>query len=147
MDPDQALCSTGPIGNWLAILAMHIWKYLQKRKASFSFALKGISTLVSTQAHARLHLLATLIVIAAGYWLEISPLEWCALLFAMALVWVSEAINTAIELVVDLASPEFHVFAGKAKDVAAGAVLLAAFFSAVIGMVLLLPKILSVLFG
>lgn len=90
--------------------------------------------LLNTQAHARIHLAATLGVVIFAVWLDVSRADWLALVLAMALVWVSEAINTAIEAVVDLASPALHPLAGKAKDVAAGAVLLASLAALVIGV-------------
>ena len=99
--------------------------------------------LLNTQAHARIHLAATLGVLVLGVWLDVSRSDWLALVLAIALVWVSEAINTAIEAVVDLASPALHPLAGKAKDVAAGAVLLASMAASIIGL-LVFAKYLSV---
>lgn len=121
---------------------MSVIAYLRQRVASFRCAFKGVGITVASQAHARIHLLAALLVVFLADWLAISALEWGLLLLAIALVWVSETINTAIEFVVDLASPEFHVLAGKAKDVAAGAVLLAALLAAAIGLIVLAPKLL-----
>lgn len=120
--------------------------YLQRRRESFRHAARGVRILVATQPHARIHLVAAVTVALAAWLLDASALEWCTLLLAIALVWVSEAINTAIEFTVDLASPEHHPLAGKAKDVAAGAVLLAACLAAVIGAAIFLPK-LARLFG
>lgn len=102
--------------------------------------------LVATQAHARIHLVAAAAVALAAWLLDASALEWCALLLAIGLVWVSEGINTAIELAVDLASPGHHPLAGKAKDVAAGAVLLAAGIAILVGAIVFVPK-LARLFG
>ena len=68
-------------------------------------------------------------------------MEWCAVLFAIALVWVAEALNTALERLTDLASPEFHPLAGKAKDMAAGAVLLAVAGAVLIGIVIFGPRL------
>lgn len=107
--------------------------------AAFADAGRGVGILLRTQPHARIHALATLCVLGLGYWLKLSAADWVALVIAMALVWVSEAINTALEAVVDLASPDFHPLAGKAKDVAAGAVLLASVAAALIGALVLVP--------
>lgn len=74
----------------------------------------------------QLHVLACVVVVALAVWVGCSPIEWAILLLTMGLVLVAEALNTAIETVVDLVSPEFNTLAGHAKDVAAGAVLLAA---------------------
>lgn len=91
--------------------------------------------------HAKIHLFAAICVVLTGWRLDVSVGEWCALLLCIALVWVAEGINTAIEFAVDLASPAHHPLAGKAKDMAAGAVLLAACFAAVIGGIVFIPKI------
>ena len=77
--------------------------------------------------------MATVLVVGAGAMFRISPTEWALIVLAILCVWVAEALNTAIELLVDLVSPEPHPLAGKAKDVAAGAVLVAAIGSAIIG--------------
>ncbi len=115
--------------------------YFRRRRESFGHAARGVRILVATQAHARIHLAAAGGVALAAWLLDVSALEWCVLLLAIALVWVSEGINTALEFAVDLASPEHHPLAGKAKDVAAGAVLLAACLAAVIGAVIFVPKL------
>jgi diacylglycerol kinase len=115
--------------------------YWQARVKSFGYAFKGIATLFQTQAHAKIHLVATLVAVGLGLWLGLAAVEWAVLALAIALVWVAEGLNTAIEFVVDLASPEHHVLAGKAKDVAAGAVLLASFGAIAVGAFLFLPKI------
>jgi diacylglycerol kinase (ATP) len=88
---------------------------------------------------------ATVVVLVAGWFFEISRLEWCAVLAAIGLVLTAEGINTAIEAVVDLASPEQHLLAGRAKDVAAGAVLIAAVVAAVIGLLVFGPRVLALL--
>lgn len=100
---------------------------------SFRFALRGTRTLISTQRNARIHLLATVLVLTLGAYLGFTTLEWCLILFAAGSVWVAEAFNTAIEFLVDVVSPEFHPLAGSAKDVAAAAVLISAIGSAIIG--------------
>ena len=98
-----------------------------------------------TQANARIHAGVTLIVIVAGFLFGISRIEWCAVVAAIALVWTVEGLNTAIEAVVDLASPEFHPLAERAKDVAAGAVLIAALASVVIGLLVFGPRVLALI--
>lgn len=115
--------------------------YFQRRRESFGHAARGVRILVATQPHARIHLVAAAGVALAAWLLGASAMEWCVLLLAIGLVWVSEGVNTALELAVDLASPEHHPTAGKAKDVAAGAVLLASCLAAIIGAVIFLPKL------
>lgn len=120
---------------------MPLFQYLRARRDSFRYAANGVRLVVVTQAHARLHVVAASGVVFVAWALSVSPLEWCVLLLAIALVWVSEAINTALEFAVDLASPGFHPVAGKAKDVAAGAVLVAACLAAAIGGIVFFPKL------
>jgi diacylglycerol kinase len=120
-------------------------KFLEQRRNSFRYAANGVRIAFATQAHAKIHLVAALAVAYAGWLFAISPSEWCALLLAIALVWVSEAINTAVEFTVDLLSPGYHETASKAKDVAAGAVLLAAGLAAIVGGIVFIPKLLAVL--
>lgn len=115
---------------------------IQKRIDSFGFALKGISTLIRTQANARIHVVAVIIITLVGFWLNISPTEWCLVVIMFAMVLAAEAMNTAIEFVVDLTSPDFHPLAGKAKDVAAAAVLITAIGAVIVGLIIFLPKLL-----
>jgi diacylglycerol kinase len=108
---------------------------------SFGYALRGIGCLLRTQANARIHLAATIVVVAGGFLLGVSRPEWCALIAAIGLVWTAEGLNTAIEAVVDLASPERDPLAERAKDTAAGAVLLAALAASAIGAIVFIPHI------
>ena len=119
---------------------------IKKRIHSFGFALKGIATLFKTQPNARIHLIAICIVTVAGYLLKVSTSEWCFIVIAFAMVLAAEAFNTAVEFVVDLASPDYHPLAGKAKDVAAAAVLIIAIGAATIGIIIFLPKLLFLIF-
>ena len=115
--------------------------YLIGRLKSFGYAFKGIWTLFSTQPNARIHLLATVIIIGLGIALGLSPMEWCFIIGCIALVLMAEAVNTAIEFVVDLVSPDYHELAEKAKDVAAAAVLLSVICCGVVWGIIYLPKI------
>ncbi len=114
---------------------------LKKRIESFGFAFKGIATLIRTQDNARIHLFAIFIVSILGFLLKLSTIEWCFIIFAFVLVLAAEAFNTAIEFIVDLVSPHYHPLAGKAKDVAAAAVLITAVGAAIIGMIIFGPKL------
>lgn len=115
--------------------------YFQQRARSFVYAFRGIGFLFKTQANARIHLLAILLVSLLSAWLGISAAEWCLVLLCMALVLSAEAINSALESLTDLASPDFHPLAGRAKDLAAGAVLISAIFSALVWGIIHLPKL------
>lgn len=115
--------------------------YLTRRLHSFGHAFRGLAILVKTQHNARIHAIATILAIAAGFLFRISSTEWCLIGLAIICVWVTEALNTSIEFLVDLASPAPHPLAAKAKDVAAGAVLVAAIGSLIIGVLVFGPKI------
>ena len=118
---------------------------IKKRIHSFGFALKGMAILFKTQPNARIHLMAILLVTVASFLLRVSTTEWCFIVISFAMVLAAEAFNTAIEFVVDLTSPDYHPLAGKAKDVAAAAVLITAIGAAIIGIVVFLPKLLNLL--
>ena len=104
-------------------------------------ALRGIIVTVKTQRNARIHLLATIIVIAVGFAFQVSRGDWLWLIAAIAAVWITELLNTAIEQLTDLASPQWHPLARDAKDIAAGAVLVSAIAAWVVGVVVLAPYI------
>jgi len=116
-------------------------KLLIRRLKSFAYALQGLAFLVRTQANARLHLLATVLVCAAGLALGLSPEEWAWITMAIVLVWSAEAFNTAIEQLADTLHPKRHPGIGRAKDVAAAAVLIAAVGAAAIGVIVFLPHL------
>lgn len=108
---------------------------------SFKFALKGIYYFFKNENNARVHLLASVVVIAAGIICRLERSEWFWIILSIAIVWITEALNTAIEKLVDLVSPEFNHKAGTIKDLAAGAVLFAALFALIIGSVIFIPRI------
>jgi len=97
--------------------------------------------MLRTQHNAWLHALATLLVAITGFSLEISATEWCWIILAVVAVWSAEALNTAFEFLADVAQPDFHPLVEKAKDVAAGAVLIAAIGATIIATIIFLPKI------
>ena len=113
------------------------------RMASFGHALLGIARLLQTQANARIHLMASTGVVGLGLWLPLTRTDWALLVFAMGGVWVAEALNTALETVVDLVSPEWHALARDAKDIAAGAVLLATLVAVAVGLLVLVPALVT----
>jgi len=116
---------------------------IQRQLKSFGYAFKGIAYVMKNESNMHIHLLAAFFVIVAACVFGVSSLEWCLLIFAIVLVWVAETLNTSIELLTDLVSPDYHPLAGKAKDVAAGAVTLAAVGAAIIGSIIFLPKIVA----
>lgn len=116
--------------------------YLHQRIRSFGYALAGITTFFASQAHAKIHLLAILLITLLGFYLGLDKTEWCLIVLCMALVLCLEAVNTAIEFTVDLVSPAQHPLAKKAKDVAAGAVLLAVVGCGLVWAIIFVPKLL-----
>ncbi len=115
--------------------------FLSREAESFACAFRGIAALLKSEVHARIHLLATLAVLALGWWFEISLGEWIAVILAIGLVWVAEALNTAIEYVADLAHPDEHPEVKKLKDLAAAAVLFASIAALVVGVIVFLPRL------
>lgn len=113
--------------------------YIQKRIFAFKVAFQGLLLFVKEGAHAKIHLTATLVVMFLGWFLDITKSDWILSLFCIALVLSLEAINSAIEYLVDLASPDIHPLAKKSKDIAAAAVLIAAIFALIIGLLIFLP--------
>lgn len=111
------------------------------RLKSFTFAFSGIAAMLRTQHNAWIHLAATIGAIAAGFWFSIGRGEWVWLIVAIVAVWTAEALNTAFELLCDVASPEFHPLVKQAKDVAAAAVLIAAVGATIIGLMVFLPHL------
>jgi diacylglycerol kinase (ATP) len=111
------------------------------RVRSVWYAVRGIGIMLRSQHNAWIHALATVVVVALGLTIRLSPGEWCWIVLALVAVWMAEALNTAFEFLTDVASPTFHPIAGKAKDVAAGAVLISALGSVVIGALVLGPHV------
>ena len=107
---------------------------LRARLASFSYAFNGLLTMVAEQHNARLHLVAAMSVVGLGVLTGLTSLEWMFVLLAITLVWMAEALNTALEYLADAAVPETHELVGKAKDVAAAGVLIAAAFALIVAL-------------
>jgi diacylglycerol kinase len=114
---------------------------LKRRLRSFRFALAGLAALLRSTPNAQIHLAAALLAIGLGLGLGLSVVEWCVVALCISAVLAAEAFNTAIEQLTDLISPSYHPLAGKAKDLAAAAVLLTALGAATSGVLLFLPKI------
>ncbi|MEM7105299.1 MAG: diacylglycerol kinase family protein [Bacteroidota bacterium] len=117
---------------------------LRDRFKSFGYAFKGMRHLVMQTPNARIHLFFTILVVAAGFFFEVSLSEWCVLVICIAMVFAAEAFNSALEELTDLVSPEIHPVAGNVKDLAAGAVLFTAIGAATVGIIIFLPKVLEV---
>ena len=118
---------------------------LRRILRSFTFAFAGLRYLLKTQSNFWVHLMAALLVAVLAALLGLRGAELAVLVLTMGGVLVAEAINTALEALVDLASPELHPLAKVAKDVSAAAVLMAAITAVLVGVVVLLPRLLAVL--
>lgn len=116
---------------------------LTARAASFRHAIRGIIHLVRTEHNAWIHAASTVAVIASGVLLHVSLADWRWLVLSIALVWMAEAFNTAIEGLCDVVSPDHDDRIGRVKDVAAGAVLTCAGAAAVMGVITLLPYLIQ----
>jgi diacylglycerol kinase (ATP) len=114
---------------------------ITNRIKSFGFAFEGIITFFKTQHNAWIHAIAAVSVIVLGFVLKVNNTEWCLLANAIALVFISEMLNTAIEFLTDIVSPHYNPKAKKVKDVAAGAVLISAIAAVVTGLIVFLPKL------
>lgn len=118
----------------------------RKRLASFKFAWNGLRILLREEHNARIHLLAALAVLVAGFLFNLNTTEWIALVFAIALVLSLELVNSAIENLADFISPGQHHRIKKIKDLSAAAVLLAAMAALAIGLLVFIPKIAALVF-
>ncbi|RMF48129.1 MAG: diacylglycerol kinase family protein [Anaerolineae bacterium] len=116
-------------------------EFFASRLRSFGYAFAGWWYVLRTQRNAWIHALASVCVFLLGFWLHLGRIDWALLIFAIALVWTAEFINTALEAVVDLASPHQHELARIGKDVGAAAVLIAALASILIGLLVLGPPL------
>ncbi|HYL22913.1 MAG TPA: diacylglycerol kinase family protein [Burkholderiales bacterium] len=112
-----------------------------KAVAAVRYALRGVRFMLA-ERNCQVLAGATLAVLVAGLYFSLSALEWCAVIGASTLVWAAEGLNTALERLADLVSPGFHPLAGKAKDIAAGAVLLAVAGAVLIGVIIFGPRLL-----
>lgn len=116
--------------------------FIKSRVESIRHAIAGWSHVIRTQRNAWIHAAATICVILIAIWLHLPARDWALLLMTIAIVWAAEFLNTALEIVVDLASPELHPMAKAGKDVGAAAVLISATIAAVIGFLVMGPPLL-----
>ena len=115
--------------------------YLKKRLKSFAYALAGIGAAFKSQAHIRLHVLSTVLVLILSFYFKIERWEWCIVLLTIGLVFSLEMINSAIEKLCDFVSEEKHEFIKYIKDVAAGAVLVAAIMAFFVGIIIFWERV------
>lgn len=108
---------------------------------SFKYAIEGFVSSFKTERNMKIHILAMILVIVAGIYLELTVMEWCIIAFAIALVIGAELFNTAIETIVDMVSPEKNPKAKLAKDISAAAVLALSVGAAIVGGLIFIPKL------
>lgn len=116
-----------------------------KLKKSFAFAWAGIRSCFQSEPNFRIHLVLAIVVLVFSLVFKISTIEWMAVCFCIAFVLTMEMLNTALEKLCDVVHKEVHPGIKKVKDIAAGAVLVATFFSLITGIVIFLPKIISLI--
>lgn len=116
-------------------------KKRRKLLFSFKYAIAGIQHGITHERNLKIHTICALLVVIFGFVFAIDRVEWMFVLFAIGGMFSLELINTAIERTVDYISPQYHLLAKQAKDVAAGAVLIYACLSVIIGCIIFLPKI------
>ena len=121
--------------------------FLSSRIRSFGYAFRGWWHVIQTQQNAWVHSIVTIAVVIVGVWLQLPARDWAVLLLTIAMVWAAEFFNTAIEAVVDLASPMHHPLAKVGKDVGAAAVLIAALAAVGVGLLILGPPLWAKLFN
>lgn len=118
---------------------------IRKRMKSFSYAFRGILNLIKGEHNARIQLVAMLFVVVLGIALKIDLTEWVSIVIVTGLVFISELFNTAIEKLSDIVNPEWNEKIGRIKDYAAGAVLISAIISLVVGGLIFIPKIMELI--
>jgi len=114
---------------------------LKSRVKSFGYAINGLKTVYKTEHNLWIHTLALAVVVLLGFFLNISCTEWVLIVIASGVVLSSEILNSAIEYIADFVSPDYSELVGKAKDIAAAAVLVTALMSLVVGGIIFVPKL------
>lgn len=112
---------------------------------SFRFAIEGIFSLFKNENNARIHLMVAIFVIAAGVFLSLKAVEWICITVVIGLVWAAEAFNTSIEKLADVVSPGYHAEIKLVKDLAAAGVLILTCAAVITGLIIFLPKVISLL--
>jgi len=118
-------------------------RFLKTRAQAFRYAFAGWWFVIRTQRNAWIHAVVSVIVVVVGFWLRLPPRDWAVIAISITMVWMAEFLNTALEAVVDLASPQRHFLARVGKDVGAAAVLIAAISAVVVGFLIMGPPLLE----
>lgn len=115
--------------------------FLVNRLKSIGYAFKGAMYLLKTEASIKIQICIAIIVTVAGFYFDISKTEWLIQITCIGLVMSLEGMNTAVEYIADFIHPDRHTTIGKIKDIAAGAVFIAATCATIVGLIIYLPKI------
>jgi diacylglycerol kinase (ATP) len=118
-----------------------MWNFIRSRYLSFGYAFRGFWYVLRTQRNAWIHAVIATIIFILSLWLRLDAREWSIIILTTAMVFTAEFLNTAIEAVVDLASPQKHPLAKVGKDVGAAAVLIAALAAVLVGILILGPPL------
>ena len=116
--------------------------FIHSRGNSFKYAGRGLRYVMRTQKNAWIHSAVMIVAMILSFWLQLARMEWVAILLVIGMVWTAEFINTSLESIVDMTSPERHPLAQVGKDVAAAAVLFAATIAVIVGILVLGPHLL-----
>ena len=120
-----------------------MFAFLQNRIQSLGHAVRGFRDILRSEHNARIHAGFTVMILAVSAWLKIDVLPFVLIVLVIVLVWIMESLNTVLEIVIDVVSPEYTEMAKRAKDIAAAAVLVAAIGAAVTGIIILGPPLLG----
>ena len=120
-----------------------MWDFIISRLHSFQHAFRGLGYVIRTQRNAWIHVVIATCIFMLSFWLHLDARDWAVIILTTAMVFTAEFLNTAIEAVVDLASPQKHPLAKVGKDVGAGAVLIAAVAAVLVGALILGPPLLD----
>ena len=120
---------------------------LKRRIVSFRYAFEGWAYVLRTQRNAWIHALVTIAVVALALWLRVERRDWAILVLTITVVWMAEFMNTAVEAVVDMVTPDHHPLAKVAKDVSAATVLVGACGAVIVGLLILGPPLWAKLWG
>ncbi len=115
------------------------------RIKSSTHAFRGLGIMIKTTHNFWGHLFFAFLAIYLGFLVNLNTTEWLFIIFSIGLVLITETLNTAFEIDIDLTSPEYHPYARDTKDIAAGAVLLSVIFAIIVGLIIFLPKILPLI--
>ncbi|SDB98408.1 undecaprenol kinase/diacylglycerol kinase (ATP) [Pelagirhabdus alkalitolerans] len=122
------------------------YQEIKNKHVGLGYAIKGLKYALHHEINMRVHLMMMILVIGCGIFLNVNAIEWVLLILTIGLVVMAELFNTAIELILDYLAPEWHSAVGTIKDVAAGAVLVASLLAMVVGIIIFMPKIITLLF-